>query len=322
MTSRKIDAIHADQLTMAQFALVSNGNPGANNHQPTLIFDAHNAVWTIVRGMRHQMPALIGPIIDLEARRIKAYEGHIVRVFDQTLAVSEPDRAALVEAGTSQNGENGTLVEKKALGSRISVIPIGVDVEKLGPVSRQADSRNILTLGTLHYPPNADGVRWFLKDVLPLVRDQVPESTLTIAGKNPPEDIQRLARNSNGATEVIGYVQDLTPYLEAAAVMVVPVRAGGGMRVRILEGFARGIPMVTTTLGLEGIGAKHTRDILVADTAAGFAQQVVRVLRNEQLQADLSDNGRKLIVEKYDWRTALESLNQIYADTPVEAYAI
>ena len=104
--------------------------------------------------------------------------------------------------------------------------------------------------------------------------------------------------------------------------MVVPVRAGGGMRVRILEGFARGIPMVTTTLGLEGIEAKHTRDILVADTAARFAQQVVRVLRDKQLQADLSDNGRKLVVEKYDWRTALESLNQIYSDAPVEAYAV
>jgi glycosyltransferase involved in cell wall biosynthesis len=121
-----------------------------------------------------------------------------------------------------------------------------------------------MTMGTLHYPPNADGIRWFAKDVFPLVRQQVPQVTLTIVGKNPPPDFLHLQEQYPGVITVTGYVPDLTPFMEKAAIMVVAVRAGGGMRVRILEAFARGLPVVTTTVGLEGIEARPGEDVLVA----------------------------------------------------------
>ena len=320
VASRKIEAIHADQLPMAQFALGFSGISGAKRMKPQLIFDAHNAVWAIVERMKRQMPALFGPVIDLESRRIKAYEGQIVRAFDRTLAVSEADRALLIQASASRANGNGAVDTGGTISNRISVVPIGIDTEQLAPISRPTDSKNILTLGTLHCPPNADGVRWFARKIFPMIRNQVPGSTLTIVGKNPPADIQRLAREAAIAVE--GYVPDLAPYLEAAAVMVVPVRAGGGMRVRILEGFARGLPMVTTTLGLEGIEAEPGHEILVADTPAEFADAASRLLGDEELRNELSKNGRKLVVETYDWRTALEPLDEIYSDTPIKAYAV
>ena len=312
MASKGVEAIHADQLTMAQFALEANGLSGANGHNPQLTFDAHNAVWTIVERMKQQLPALLGPVIDLESRRTKAYEGQIVRAFDRTLAVSEPDRAALIQASASGSNGNGTLNIDGFIASRISVVPIGVDTKQLNPIPRPDHSKSILTLGTLHYPPNADGVRWFAREVLPLIRDQVPDSALTIIGANPPRDLHRLARNSDGAIDVMGYVPDLTPHLETAAVMVVPVRVGGGMRVRILEGFARGIPMVATSLGLEGIEAKSERHILVADTPAEFAGAVVRLLQDRQLQEEMTASARLLVERKYDWRRVLAPLDEIY----------
>ena len=321
VVDKEIEVVHADQLSMAQFGLQARRALKGTIARPWLIFDAHNAVWRVLERFKDKSSALMRPVLDLEARRIKRYEGQIVRAFDRTLAVSEIDRSALIEASIS--GANGRGMDNgdHPIGLRISVIPIGVDTEQLQPAPRPSNSHSVLTLGTLHYPPNADGIRWFSSEVFPLVQAQAPEATLTIVGKNPPSDIQSLAANSDGAINVTGYSPDLTPYLEAAAVMVVPVRAGGGMRVRILEGFARGMPMVTTTLGLEGIEAAPNQDILVADTPTQFALQVVRLLENEQLRESLSRSGRRLAERKYDWKRALTPLGELYSRSVMETYA-
>ena len=173
-------------------------------------------------------------------------------------------------------------------------------------------SHNIVTLGTLHYPPNADGIRWFIKEVLPLIRLKISDVTLTVIGKNPPADFLKLKDDSDGAIDITGYVQDLRPYLNKAALMVVPVRAGSGMRVRILEAFAWGIPVITTTIGLEGIAAQKGDDVLVADDAGDFANEAVRLLGDEELQSNLAKNGRDLVTKLYDWRVVLKKLDEIY----------
>jgi glycosyltransferase involved in cell wall biosynthesis len=111
---------------------------------------------------------------------------------------------------------------------------------------------------------------------------------------------------------VTGYVPNLIPYLEQAAVMVVPVRAGGGMRVRILEAFAQGMPTVTTTVGLEGIDAQPGEEILVADTPSDFASAVVQILQDESLQTLLATKGRHLAEERYDWQVVLQEMDMIY----------
>jgi glycosyltransferase involved in cell wall biosynthesis len=315
LSMEAIDAIHADQLTMTQFALRAReeqgvlrpkGRNGSDHRGPSLIFDAHNAVWTIMERMRQNSPRLLQPILGLEARRMKRYEGHIVREFDHTLAVTEIDRSALLQAAASKS--NGS---KPALPD-IHIIPIAVDTRSLQSMSRESGSVNILTMGTLHYPPNADGIRWFMGEVFPLIREHVPEAALTIIGKNPPKDFLERASRDPQFVKVTGYVPDLTPYLEQAAIMVVPVRAGGGMRVRILEAFAQAIPVVTTTIGLEGIDARPGEDVLVADTPAGFAAAVVRLLQDESLQSRLAANGRRLAEQRYDWKVVLKAMDTIY----------
>ncbi|TLN14032.1 glycosyltransferase, partial [bacterium] len=244
-----IDLIHCDQVSMTQYALPYAGKG------PRTLFDAHNAVWTIFQRMSQQANPLLRLPLRLEARRMRRYEQDLLRSLDRTLAVTDIDRELLLEGLPAGQAE--------ALRRKMTVIPIVVDALGQPPVKRQPGSRNIITLGTLHYPPNADGIRWFFESVFPLIQAGQQDVTLTIVGKNPPPDFSAAADRSGGAIRVTGYVPDLTPYLEAAALMVVPVRAGGGMRVRILEAFVRGMPVVTTSVGLEGIDARPGEEVLV-----------------------------------------------------------
>lgn len=321
VVKRKIEAIHADQLTMAQFALRAKRSLIGTDSAPSLIFDTHNAVWRIVERFSDTASTLKKLVLEIESRRVKRYEGMLVREFDRTLAVSEIDRNALAEASSLRtdviDGANGGY----SPGGRISIVPIGVDTKQIQPVQRHRDSRNILALGTLHYPPNAEGILWFGKDVFPLIQSQIPIVTLTIVGKNPDREIRKMGSGSGGAIRVCGYVEDLIPYLEESAVMVVPISSGSGIRVRILEGLARAIPMVTTTVGLEGIEATPGTDILVADKPADFANDVVRLLRDQNLRKSLATDGRRLAERKYDWRVALSPLDEIYASDPPKTLA-
>ena len=301
--TEQIDVIHADQLTMTQFAL-----PFAHHsdEKPALVFDAHNAVWTIVRRLNETLPIYYKLPLVFEAGRIKKYEARIVADFQNTLAVTEPDREALKEA-VRENYPKRSVTELP-----ITVIPIAVDTQKLQPVARQTDELNILTMGTLYYPPNADGIRWFIRDVFPLVQRVLPNVKLTVIGKNPPKDFLHTAEESNGHITITGYVSELDPYFAASTMMVIPVRAGGGMRVRILEAFARAMPVVTTTVGLEGIDAESSSDVLVADTPEDFSRSVVELLTNKDLQMKLSTNGRRLAVQKYDWQVVLSKMKEVY----------
>jgi len=299
----KFQFIHADQLTMVQFAL--RGAALARGTKPKVIFDAHNAVWSIVERMQANARWFLKPILRIEADRVKRYEGDLMKSVDHILAVTDVDRVGLEEALKFSNGTPGDRVAK------VTVVPIAVDTDRLQPIRRKPGSRNIVTLGTLHYPPNADGIRWFFNEVFPLVRQRVPDVTLTIIGNHPPQDFLDLAAR-DPMIKVTGYVPELAPYLEESALMVVPVRAGGGMRVRILEAFAYAMPVVTTTVGLEGIQAEPEHEVLLADTPKDFADRVSSLLENMGMQEALSINGRHLAETKYDWQVVLSAMKPVY----------
>jgi len=302
ISSNSIDVVHADQLTMTQFAFPL---PVPEHKRPALVFDAHNAVWTITERMKQNAAPFLQLPLALETKRIRNYEGKIVKYFDATLAVTEPDRMALLGALRLQ--------DRGAEIPTISVIPIAVDTTKIKPVQPAHDSFNILTMGTLYYPPNADGIRWFIQQVFPIVRKKLPQATLTIVGKNPPKDFLNLAANKDSGIVAPGFVPELDPYFARSAVTVVPVRAGGGMRVRILEAFARAAPVVTTTVGLEGIDASPGEDVLVADSPEEFAASVIDLIEQKDLRQQLSKNGRRLVEKKYDWQVVLGRLDEIYS---------
>lgn len=311
LTSQDFDLIYADQLTMAQFAFPGKAVRRSDaKPRPALIFDAHNAVWTILKRSSDTARWFFRPILLRESRAIQRHEGELVLNYDHTLAVTDIDRAALLEAVKSLGSIPATQADAAA--ARLSVNPIAVDTQVLQPTGRSPESQHIVTLGTLHYPPNADGIRWFAREVYPIIQRRLPKAHLTIIGKNPPQDFLELAVQQPESITVTGYVPDLDPYMEAAAVMVVPVRAGGGMRVRILEAFARGMPVVTTTVGLEGIDAQPGVEVLVEDSPETFASAVMGLLSNPEWQAELALRGRQLAERKYDWKAVLGQLDEVF----------
>jgi glycosyltransferase involved in cell wall biosynthesis len=290
---QRFDVVHADQLNMGQYAERVAG--------AFKVLDAHNALWLLYKRLWETMSP--GPrkwLLGRDWRLLKLYEGRLVREFDAVLAVSEEDREALLEAAEESVD--------------ITVIPIAIDTDEVTVVAREPQPRHILHIGTMYWPPNVDGVNWFVQEIYPLIRRQRPDVQFDVVGSRPPAGL--IALNDAGAgINVAGYVEDPAPYQRQAAVMVVPLRAGGGMRVKILNALAQGLPIVSTTLGYEGIEVTPGQDILVGDTPEEFVAQVLCVLNDPDLGRRLSVNGRHLVEEKYDYRRACRQLGKVYMRT-------
>jgi glycosyltransferase involved in cell wall biosynthesis len=295
--SGSIDVVHTDQFTMAQFAR------GLQGKVPR-IFDSHNAMWKLVERTIENYPLPIRIALRNEKIYMMKYEHDIIQSFDHTFTVTKIDRDFLLELFAPS--------ERPAIAAKITDTPISVDCDVIQPITQLDTSFEIVTLGTLHYPPNADGIRWFLNEVFPLILPHIPQAHLTIIGKNPPDDFIQEAQRIPLSVTITGYVPDLLPYFQKAALVVIPVRSGSGMRVRILEAFAYGLPAVTTTVGLEGIEAQPDRDVIVADDPQTFANAVIRLLEDTRLRHMLAANGRALAEQKYHWQKVLTMMDPIY----------
>ena len=162
----------------------------------------------------------------------------------------------------------------------------------------------------MFWPPNVAGVLWFARDVLPLIWARLPEARFVIVGKNPPEEVQALAADPR--IQVTGYVADPLPYLQAADAFVVPLFSGGGMRVKILDAWLWGLPIVSTPLGAEGIDLRDGENILLAADPASFAEATVRLLTDPTLNHRLRTQGRAWVELAYDWQKIYPRVDAVY----------
>ena len=196
-------------------------------------------------------------------------------------------------------------------GVRTAVIPNAADVEYYQPRSTDPplDGRTVVFFGLLSYVPNVDGVTHFVQDIWPRIAEAHPDARLKIVGGRPPLSLQALA---GPRVELTGFVQDLRPHLAAATAVVVPLRLGGGTRLKIVEGMAMGKAIVSTTLGAEGIEAVPGRDLLVEDHPAAFADAVSRLLSDHGLAARIGQSARRLAVQRYSWSGAAQALEDFY----------
>jgi len=164
----------------------------------------------------------------------------------------------------------------------------------------------------MYWPPNINGINWFLDHVYPIIKREVPDVRCTLIGARPPESIIKRGEDDRTLT-VTGYVEDPLPFLEDASMMVVPLQAGGGMRVKILNALSQGIPMVTTAVGCEGIKVTNGHDLLIADQAVAFADASIRLLTDYELNQSITENGRQTAEQFYDYRQACRPLDTIYS---------
>ncbi|MCS6859889.1 MAG: glycosyltransferase [Abditibacteriales bacterium] len=232
----------------------------------------------------------------LDWQKAMAMEKRICHAFDLCFTMSEADRATVRQ----WYGRADVLVS-----------PNGVDVQLYQPLPPLAANAKpeILFTGYMAYTPNHDGAQWFCRDILPLIHRQMPEAHFTIMGRSPKPEVAALASER---VTVTGEVPDALPYFRRAAVCVVPLRMGSGTRLKILEAFALGKAVVSTTVGAEGLEVVPGQHLLIADDPPSFAAAVVRVLRDADLRERLGRAGRELVEQRYDWRQIVREIERVY----------
>jgi glycosyltransferase involved in cell wall biosynthesis len=201
----------------------------------------------------------------------------------------------------------------------VEIVPNGVAVDAYDDArNHPRTAGRVVFVGAMRHQPNADGARWYVQHVHPLVLDAVPEATFEIVGADPPENLVQMASTT---VRVTGRVESVVPNLAAASVVVVPLHAGGGTRLKILEAFAAGVPVVSTTIGAEGLDVVPNQHLLIADTAHDFADAVVRVLRGVNLPDTFRiKDARQLVEDRYDWKTGVvPALTSAY-DRAIEVF--
>jgi glycosyltransferase involved in cell wall biosynthesis len=273
----RFDVVYCDHLSMAEY--------GRRLGLP-IVVDAHNVEYRIVE--RHAA-TLAGAdprrvLLAWESRRLKEYEARAYGSARLVFAVSEVD-AAEIEALTDGR-------------QRVVTVPIAVDVGAVSPSDGIADGAQVLFVGPLDWPPNADAVNYCLEEIWPRVRARRPDASLVVVGRNEAALVRRWG--GMPAVRFTGWVSDVEPWFRSSRVAIVPLRSGSGLRVKILDAFARRVPVVTTSIGVEGIAARPGVHALIEDDPEGLAAAVVRVIEDRSLAQSLAAAARQLVVDRYD----------------------
>lgn len=261
---------------------------------PCVLFqhNVESVLWQ--RQAREERQPVRRAVFRLESAKMSRYEAAAVRRFDHVIAVSDADRDAMRDMVPFD---------------RMSVVPTGVDTLKYRPAGCAPQDGLVLFLGSMDWEPNVDGVEFFCREVWPHVMAAVPHARFRVVGRNPLPSIRRLASSS---VEITGTVPSVLEHLHQAAVVVVPLRIGGGTRLKIYESMAAAKAVVSTTIGAEGLDVHDGRDIVLADTAGAFAAAVVRVLKDAAERRRIETAAIEL-ARRYDWREVSVTFEQVLA---------
>jgi glycosyltransferase involved in cell wall biosynthesis len=228
-------------------------------------------------------------------QKMLRYERETCRRFDAVVTVSEDDRERM----------------RKEFGlTRVYDVPTGVDTTYFSPRGTAVDPVELVFTGSMDWIPNEDAVRYFADSILPFISREIPECKLTVVGRNPRAPVLLLQR-SNPRIKITGRVDDIREYVARAAAYVVPIRVGGGTRLKIYEAMAMGKPVISTSVGAEGLPVRDGEELLIADDPQEFAKAVVRVLRDPSLAKGLGERARAIVCEKFEWEHAANAFARI-----------
>jgi len=294
------DLLRDHVFDVIQFSGIELGSclPLILSHKKTarVVYDALNAeaeLQTVMASVERRLPMTAYSTI--QAKRLKRFEKWICQTVDGVIAVSEEDRDFL----------------SRHEGSPIFVVPNGIFVDDYQPpLDRQRQPNQLVFTGKMDYRPNVDAMEWFSARILPRVLRRCPLTELIIVGRNPHPRIQALAAAEH--ITVTGWVDSVQPYLQAAAVFVVPLRMGSGTRLKILEAMASGCAVVSSAIGAAGLHRDVRQAIEVAADEADFAQIIVSLLQNEERRQELGRQAIRQADSHYDWQVLIPKLLQAY----------
>ncbi|HZS10864.1 MAG TPA: glycosyltransferase [Nitrospirales bacterium] len=284
----QFDVVQAESVQMSPYCV------GASAFR---VLDLHNIESLL---MRRYAQCAANPLkrayAEITWRKLAAYESSIYGRFDHCLACSEEDRRIAL---------------RQAPEAKITVVPNGVDVRPVLPGRAPLPGPpRLVFVGRMDYHANVDGMLWFCREILPRIRSRRGDVRVQIVGGHPSPEIRAL--EAKEGIEVTGFVSEVNPYVSDAAVMIVPLRVGGGTRLKVLEAMAMGKAIVSTTVGAEGIAVTPGADIVFADDPASFATAVLQLLDKPAHAERLGAAARRLAEARYDWDGIVDRLEALY----------
>ena len=303
----RVRLVQAEGLEVAGMALAATAcaQPRLSGRRVPVLFNNQNAEWLLQRSAAlvdlRQPRRWVRMLYSLaQWQRLRRYEAALVRAAALTTAVSPEDADAL----------------SRLSGRPVRVVPNGIAVDTWRHVAdvlpeQRVEPNTLLFTGKLDYRPNVDALCWFCTAVLPRVRIQHPAARLLVVGRDPVPAVRALA---GPGVEVVGEVPEIQPYFARAAVYVVPMRMGSGARIKLLEAWAAGVPVVATTAGAAGLAGRADEHLLVADDPATLATQIGRLLVDPALAQRLAAAGRALVATRYDWSVIRPQLLACYSE--------
>jgi sugar transferase (PEP-CTERM/EpsH1 system associated) len=299
LRERDYDVIQIEGIEMARYGeLAQSVAPGARR-----VFDDHNAEWLLQRRTYQAERQLTGWSIGtlyslIQTWKLTRFERQACRSAQHVLAVSATDAAAIRQLDPDVP---------------ITVVTNGVDTTLYRPGSVAAidfGAPALVFSGTMDFRPNVDAALWFAANVLPKVRASIPAAEFVIVGQRPHARLAPLREQAG--IRITGAVDDVRPYIAGACVVVVPLRMGGGTRLKVLEAMAMGAPIVSTWMGVDGFAVEEGREVVLADDADRFAAEVVKTIRDASRRQALAQHGRRFVEENYDWKTIVPKLEAVY----------
>ncbi|MDD2852273.1 MAG: glycosyltransferase [Desulfuromonadaceae bacterium] len=261
------------------------------------VLSAHNVEAQIWERYHESETNLLKKIyIYFQWQKLIRYEANSARNYSEVSVVSEPDR--------------DTFVEKYGC-KRVTVVPNGVDEQYFAPLQSDLNPGSMVFTGSMDWRPNQDGVKYFIDEIFPLIKQRIPVATFTVVGRKPPQWLIALAERVPGVT-VTGTVDDVRPYIASSMLYVVPLRVGGGSRLKILEAMAMEKVVLSTTVGAEGLDVVEGKQILLRDTPHDFADAACAVLNNPDRYLEYGAAGRTLILESYTWDAIARVMDDVW----------
>jgi glycosyltransferase involved in cell wall biosynthesis len=289
-----IEAVHLDMLHLSRYQ-------EAFNYLPVVLTN-HNVESLRVQRLRDvEKNPLKLLYLNLQYKKLRDYESKICPVVSRCIVVSGEDKRILQEMCGSKNFE---------------VVPNGVDTEYFRMDQTNSDTDGLVWVGSMSDQYNRDAVNYFMKDIFPLIKSALPNCKMVFVGKSPPEEILWQQQHYDDVITP-GYVEDIRPYVSGASVFIAPMRSGSGTKLKVLNAMAQGKPVVTTSVGAEGIEAEPDEEIVVADIPKEFAEKTVYLLRHPNVARRIGLRGRNVVEEKYAWNVIENKLKQIYLDTKI-----
>lgn len=289
LSQNRIDLVHIDMLALAKYVESINNIP--------VILTNHNVEsLRLYRWIQIESSVLKKTYLFPQYLKLRNFEKKMCPLFEHCIVVSEDDRQHLQNLCSFDN---------------FVVIPNGVDTDYFKPSAEKVREKHLIWVGGMTGPYNSDAVDYFLDQIWPIVKDEMPDVTIDFVGSSPTKKLQKKASIDNNI-KVIGFIEDIRPLVQRASVFVAPIRSGSGTKIKVLNAMAQAKTIVATTVAAEGIEIADGESILLADDPIEFARKILFLLRNREIAESIGQKARSIIENKYSWKVIAHKLFDTY----------